>query len=56
MQLSEAALTRIEADGDLALKSIASSRWNRRAIRLGRKLKMIFIEVLPEKIIIQTEH
>ena len=56
MQLSEGALTRIEADGDLALKSVGSNRWSRRAIRLCRKLKMIFIEVLPEKNIIQTEH
>lgn len=56
MQLSEAALTRIEADGDLSPKSIGPGRWSRGAIRRCRKLKMIAIEGLPEKIIIQTEH
>jgi hypothetical protein len=54
--MGEAALTGIEADGDLSPKSIGTSRWGRRAIRLSPNLKMIFIEGLPEKIIIQTEH
>jgi hypothetical protein len=49
-------LTRIAADGDLSAKSVGSGRWSRRAIRLCGKLKMIFIEALPEEIIIQTEH
>ena len=56
MQLSEAALTRIETDVVLSPKSIGPSRWNRGAIRRCRKLKMIAVEALPEKIIIQTEH
>jgi hypothetical protein len=56
MQLSEAALTRIEPYGDLAVKSAGSGHWSWRAICLGCRLKMIFIETLPEKIIVQTKH
>jgi len=54
--LREAVFTGIEADGDLSTKRVGSGPWGRRAISLGGEVKMIFIEALPEKIIIRTEH
>jgi hypothetical protein len=56
MQRWKAVLISNEADGGLPAQRIVSGRWRWGALRLGGKVKMIFIEILPEKIIIGTKH
>jgi hypothetical protein len=51
-QLDREALTKIEADGSLVTYNVDPGRQSRRAMFLGDKLKMIFVEALPENIII----
>jgi hypothetical protein len=56
VKLPKWASARIVADENPAAGSIDSGCWSRREIRWCGKLKMVSIEALPEKIIIQTKH